>query len=47
MGNVLFTNVRIIDGSGAEPYSRRRAGAGQSHRARDGAAALAAATAAP
>ena len=39
MANMLFTNVRIIDGTGAAPYRRRGAGPGQSHRARGRAAA--------
>ncbi len=34
MGNTLFTNVRILDGSGAQPYRRRGARPGQPHRAR-------------
>ena len=34
MANVLFTNVRIFDGSGDAPYHRRGAGPGQPHRAR-------------
>ena len=34
MTNVLFTNVRILDGTGAQPYRRRGAGAGQPHPAR-------------
>ena len=32
MANSLFTNVRIFDGSGDQPYCRRSAGARQSHR---------------
>ena len=34
MANVLFTNVRIIDGTGAPPFPGRGAGAGQPHPAR-------------
>ena len=34
MTSVLFTNVRILDGTGAQPYRGRGAGPGQPHRAR-------------
>ena len=34
MANVLFTNVRILDATGAQPYAGEVAGAGQPHRPR-------------